>query len=175
MGHTTTTTFTVNGQKASVEDDLGHTTSYGYGHGGELLTTTDPLSHTTTDHYDSRYRLTQTTDANAGVTSITLDGVGNRTKLVDSVGNETDWTPTTTFERLTKSRRRLRLNWCADAWRLALCEFAHLALRRARQARACVAICVCSRKTAPRCERLVRKTFFTEFLSAFARRWRSYR
>jgi RHS repeat-associated protein len=92
MGHTQTTAFTVDGQTASVEDNLSNTTAYAYGHGGELLTTTDALSHSTGDEYDSSYRLVQTTDANAGVTRITLDPAGNRTAMVDSASNETDWT-----------------------------------------------------------------------------------
>ena len=72
-------------------DNLNHGPTYTYGHGGELLTTSDSLSHTTTNQYDSRYRLIQTTDANGDVTQITLDGVGNRTKLIDPDNNSTTW------------------------------------------------------------------------------------
>jgi YD repeat-containing protein len=84
MGHTQTTAFTVDGQTASVEDNLSNITAYAYGHGGELLTTTDSLSHATSQEFDSSYRLVQTTDANSGVTRIILDPAGNCTSLVDS-------------------------------------------------------------------------------------------
>jgi YD repeat-containing protein len=57
-----------------------------------LLTTTDALSHASTNEYDDRYRLVKITDAKSGVTQFTLDPAGNRTALVDSVNNETDWT-----------------------------------------------------------------------------------
>lgn len=40
--------------------------------------------HTTRDAYDSLLRLVQTTAVDGGVTSITLDPAGNRTKLIDS-------------------------------------------------------------------------------------------
>lgn len=92
MNQTTTTTFTPDGQVAAVEDNLGHNTSFGYGHDDERLTTTDANRHTTTDQYDSRLRLVQTTAADGGVTQITLDPAGNRTKLIDPANNETDWT-----------------------------------------------------------------------------------
>ncbi|OYV83664.1 MAG: hypothetical protein B7Z73_15845, partial [Planctomycetia bacterium 21-64-5] len=83
---------TIDGQVASVKDNLGNATSYVYGNAGELLKTVDPLSHARLDQYDSRFRLIQTTDADGGVTQITLDGVGNTTKLIDSDNNATSWT-----------------------------------------------------------------------------------
>ncbi|HQU43047.1 MAG TPA: RHS repeat-associated core domain-containing protein, partial [Pirellulales bacterium] len=92
LGQFTTTAFTIDGQVASVKDNLGNTTTDTYGNAGELLQTVDPLTHATSDEYDSRFRLTQTTDANGGITQITLDGVGNTAKLVDSDNNATSST-----------------------------------------------------------------------------------
>src|SRR5487761_1695027 len=92
LSHVQTTSFDAAGDTLSVLDNLGHGPAYAYGHGGELLTTTDSLSHTTSDQYDSRYRLIQTTAADGGVTQITLDAAGNRTKLVDPANNQTSWT-----------------------------------------------------------------------------------
>ena len=91
MNHVQTTSFDADGNVTSVLDNLNHGPTYTYGRGGELLTTVDSLSHTTTNQYDSRYRQIQTTDANGGVTQITLDAVGDRTKLVDPANNTTTW------------------------------------------------------------------------------------
>jgi RHS repeat-associated protein len=91
MTHVQTTSFDADGRVTSVLDNLNHGSTNTYGHGAEVLTTSDSLSHTTTNQYDSRYRLIQTTDANSGVTQITLDGVGNRTKLIDPANNTTTW------------------------------------------------------------------------------------
>ncbi len=103
MNQTETTTLNADGVATDVTDNLNHTTHYVVGRLGERLSTTDALSHTTAEQYDVRYRPVQTTAADGGITKITLDPAGNRVKLLDAAGNETDWTYSPTNLPLTET------------------------------------------------------------------------
>jgi RHS repeat-associated protein len=100
-----TYSFNKGGQLASLSDwaTPARTTSYAYAPDGHLTTATNPNGTTTTQSYDNARRLTQVLNQQGASTlsrhAYTLDAVGNRTQVTETlaqVGGGTT-TPTTTY------------------------------------------------------------------------------
>ena len=91
----TTTTFDNRGWVAEFTDSLGHTATYSYTATGKQATLTNPTSSggasVVSFVYDQDDRLIAETDANANTTTITLDGVGNRTAVTDANSQTTSY------------------------------------------------------------------------------------
>jgi RHS repeat-associated protein len=103
LGHATSYTYDLHGQRTSMTDALNHTWTYSYDSLGRLVNTTDPLHHVTHNEYDVAGRLTRVTqNYNPGktqnqdnewniVTTYQYGARGNRTLVMDTFGRRTHY------------------------------------------------------------------------------------
>lgn len=92
LGHVTTYTYDMHGNRTSMTNALNQTTTYGYDQFGQLTSITDALGHTRQMEYDAHGNVTAVVDALTNRSMMEYDAVGRLQAMIDPLGRRSEMT-----------------------------------------------------------------------------------